>query len=351
MLITTIQQEQTPPTNWNLRSILERQIKNKGGWVNAHSHIDRAFTISSENFNLTDATLHQKWQLVDECKQSSTVHQIYDRMCQTIELMLSQGVSALGTFLDADSKVENKAIKAAQKIRSKYKKDLTIKFISHTSKGVIKKEEQPFFEELVEFADIIGGLPAIDKGKEEQHLDILFKKAKKTGKMLHVHVDQLNISLEKETEQLVNKTKEFGMQNRVVAVHGISIAAHNKQYRQSLYKKMKEAGVMLVCCPTAWIDSRRSEELAPSHNSIAPVDELIPEEIVVALGTDNIADIYKPFSDGDMWTELRVLLESCHYYDIEQLANIATTNGRKALGLEITPFFLRRQEIKQVSPV
>jgi cytosine/adenosine deaminase-related metal-dependent hydrolase len=63
------------------------------------------------------------------------------------------------------------------------------------------------------------------------------------------------------------------------------------------------------------------------------VDELVPQGITVAFGTDNICDIYKPFSDGNLWTEMRVMLEACHFYDVENLAKIATINGLKALGI------------------
>jgi hypothetical protein len=34
-----------------------------------------------------------------------------------------------------------------------------------------------------------------------------------------------------------------------------------------------------------------------------------------------------------MWTELRFLLESQRIYDLDDLAEIATTNGLKTLGL------------------
>ncbi|MGZ6005290.1 MAG: amidohydrolase family protein, partial [Candidatus Saccharimonadales bacterium] len=77
-----------------------------------------------------------------------------------------------------------------------------------------------------------------------------------------------------------------------------------------------------------------SETLAPIHNSVTPVDEMLPAGVRVAIGTDDIADIYKPFSDGDMWTELRFLLEATHLYDMDALVEIATTNGRKALFLD-----------------
>ena len=45
--------------------------------------------------------------------------------------------------------------------------------------------------------------------------------------MVHVHVDQQNLTSEKETELLVNKTIEHDMQGKVVGIHGISIATHS----------------------------------------------------------------------------------------------------------------------------
>ncbi len=90
----------------------------------------------------------------------------------------------------------------------------------------------------------------------------------------------------------------------------------------------------IISCPTAWIDHNRTERMQVSHNSITPVDEMIPAGLNVAFGTDNICDIYKPFSDADLWTEMRVMLEACHYYDIDNLVKIATVNGLKALGIE-----------------
>jgi len=97
---------------------------------------------------------------------------------------------------------------------------------------------------------------------------------------------------------------------------------------------MKKAALMVISCPIAWIDHPRTEKLAPSHNAITPIDELLTYRIKVAIGTDNIADVYKPFGDGDMWTELKLVLEACKLYDIDALADIATTNGLDVLGIK-----------------
>lgn len=318
---------------WNLRQVLIKKINAHGGWVNTHTHLDRAYTINTQTLALANATLKEKWALVDDIKKRSSVTDIYNRMCFAVEQQIAQGVRVLGSFIDVDEVVQDKAMRAADKVRQKYKDQIEIKFINQALKGVITPQAREWFDRALEFVDIIGGLPAKDAGHEAEHLDVLFTAAKETHKMVHVHVDQLNTVKEKETEFLVKKVKEYGLQGKVVAIHSVSLSAHPVAYRQSLYRRMKDVDLMVICCPTAWIDSRRSEEKTVTHNSIAPVEELIASHITVGIGTDNIADIYKPFTDGDMWTELRFLLESCHFYDLDELVHISTSYGRKILGV------------------
>jgi cytosine deaminase len=318
---------------FDLKKLLLQKIKDAGGFVNAHAHIDRAYSITEKNFHLVNATLQEKWDLNVELKRSSSVDDIYDRMARGVERMLEQGVQALGTFIDVDEVIEDKAILAAQKIREKYKDDLQIKFINQSHKGVLDSEARKWFELGAEFVDIIGGLPERDKGREAEHIDVLLSTAKRMGKMAHVHVDQYNSPEQKDTELLVKKTIEHKLQGKVVGIHGLSLAAQPNEYRQWVYKLMKEADFMFIACPIAWIDSKRNDVLSPTHGSMTPVDELLPAGITVALGTDNIADIYKPFASGDLWEDLHLLLEGCRYYEIDDLVKVGTVNGLKVLGI------------------
>ncbi len=319
--------------SWDIKQIILKKITENGGWVNTHTHLDRAYTITPEKLEKANEHLHTKWGLVDEIKKSSSVDQIYSRMAFAVEEQIKQGVTVLGSFIDVDDVIKDKALKAAAKIKEKYSSEIKLVFINQALKGVLEPTAKKWFDEALEFVDIVGGLPAKDAGREDEHLDILMNAAKEKNKMVHVHVDQLNTKREKETEQLIRKTKEHGLENRVVGIHGISLAAHPKEYREKIYTQLAEAGVMMISCPTAWIDSVRTEELSVTHNSILPVEELVKAGVTVGIGADNIADVYKPFTDGDMWTELRFMLEACHYYDIDELVKISTTNGRKILGL------------------
>lgn len=90
----------------------------------------------------------------------------------------------------------------------------------------------------------------------------------------------------------------------------------------------------MIACPVSWINSRRNEQLAPIHNPVTPLDELLEYGIAVGLGLDNVADIFMPYNDADMWTDLRMLFEMNRVYDLDTIVKIATENGRKILGVE-----------------
>jgi len=314
---------------------LKEQIQLRGGFVNAHAHLDRANTATFFSKEEQYKFLKEKWKLVDKIKRESGELDYRKRITNVLQDQVTLGVSSVCSFIDIDTIVGSKAIDAAFELsrepRIREKIDLVIAV--QTLKGVLDLEERTIISQNISKANIIGSLPGADKGREAEHLDIVMAWAKMYNKRLHVHVDQLNTPAEKETELLARRTIEWGLEGRVTAVHSISLACHPKAYRNEVYKMSKDAGLSFVTCPSAWIDHPRREDLAPIHNAITPVDELLEHDLTVAIGSDNIHDLYKPYCNGDMMFELRLLLEACKIYDDEALINIATTNGRKVLGL------------------
>ena len=315
---------------------LRYEINKKGGFVNAHAHLDRANTATFFSKEEKYKFLKEKWRLVDRIKTQSSELDYKMRISKALADQMNFGVKSVCSFIDVDSTVGDKALNAAYQLSQEERTNKLIDFriATQTLQGVLDDQERRLLNQQLEKAHIIGSLPGADKGREDEHLDVVMAWAKMFKKRLHVHVDQLNTFEEKETELLARKTMDWGMEGRVTAVHSISLACHPKWYRNEVYKMSKDAGLSFITCPSAWIDHPRREDLAPIHNSITPVDELIQHDLVVAIGSDNIHDVYKPYSDGNMMFELRMLLEACKIYDDEILINIATTNGRKVLGLD-----------------
>lgn len=316
-----------------LKDAILRLIREKGGWINCHAHFDRSFTVNPETLALSHELMEKKWTLVDDMKKSSSEEDYFSRIDQSVALMIGQGVTACATFIDVDAVSELRAIKAAASVKKKYAGKFELKLINQVLKGVLDPEARIWAEKALEYADIIGGLPSRDRPHPEAHLDVLFSWAKETGKMVHVHIDQEHNPQEHDTELLAKKTIEHGLEGKVVAVHAVSVAAQPAAYRREIYALIKAAGISVVCCPSAALSMKQPDATSHLHNSILPVAELLGAGVTVALGTDNISDIYQPFVDGDMYGELRILAEANRYYDIDALVAIATVNGKIALGL------------------
>ena len=313
--------------------VLKNKIIEAGGFVNAHAHLDRANTANYFSKEEQYELLEEKWKLVDRIKGKSDYWTYKVRIGDAVTDQIKKGVSAICTFVDVDNITSSKAYIAAREISEERKSEITLLTAMQTLKGVLDPNVQVVMRNAAAGVNIIGSLPGADKGREDEHIDWIMNAAKRYKKLVHVHVDQLNTQKEKETEWLARKTIEHGLEGRVTAVHSISLACPPIHYRKEVYKICQDAGLSFIACPGAWIDHPRREDLAPIHNSITPVDELLKHDLIVAIGSDNIHDVYKPFADGDMMFELRLLLEACKIYDIDDLVKIATINGKKVLGL------------------
>ena len=323
---------------FNPNKVLIDKIKKRGGFINAHAHFDRAFTVTEDNMEkVVNYHLFDKWKFVDSFKKNADVSRYLHNITSAIYSQIENGVAGAMTFVDIDSVSGFRALEAAVEAKRQAAEiGFELKICSQALKGVLEPKENKFLRGALEkgYLDAIGGLPKVDEGCGQAHLDEILFLGREYGKRVHVHVDQLNNDLEKETELLARRTVYWGMEEKVTAVHGISIACHNKEYRKEVYKMSRDAGLSFITCPTAWIDSRRTEWLSPTHNSVTPVDEMLENDLIVAIGSDNIQDVYKPFSDGNMYTEVKFLLESLHIYNIDALVDIATKNGRLVIGME-----------------
>ena len=148
------------------------------------------------------------------------------------------------------------------------------------------------------------------------------KIAREQNKRLDVHVDQENNPFENETEMLARKTIEHGLEGRVAAIHAISVSAKPAIEQDRIVRLLRDAGVSVICCPSAALSMKQLDMQGPLHNSIAPVPKLLDAGVPVYLGVDNVYDLFMPLVDGDLWFEARLLMEACRFYDIDRVAKL-----------------------------
>lgn len=320
---------------WDLLAILKKRIQEKGGPVNCHSHFDKAYVITEETLGMTLADMESKWGLWKDIKAKYTVENLKTRMRISADNMVKQGCKYCRTNVDVDNSAQLKCVQAILEIKEEYKDKITIQICSQVLEGALTKEAQKWIEEAAPMVDALGGLPSRDRPRQAEHLDYIFKIAKKYNKPVDVHIDQNNDPDEKDTELLAKKVIEHGLEGRVNAVHAASLASQKDNYMNKIIKLIKQSGMSVIICPRSMLDQvDLRDKMAPVHNKVAPLHQLLEAGINVSLGVDNVHDYFCPFIDGNMYNELNFLLEACRYYDMEQLVNIATVNGLKTLGIK-----------------
>ena len=316
-----------PSRPWDMKKYFLQMVLDRGGFACYHAHFDKSYIISPDTLKLGQVNMQKKWELYKYVKENYSEKDLTERMTRCIKVMLSQGVTHCRTFVDADNTVKLLPIKVALALKEKYKKDIQLEIAVQPLEGVLDKQSRTFFEQACELADVVGGLPSKDRPMPEKHLDFVLSLAKELGKPVDVHVDQENNPDEDETELLALKTMEHGMEGQVRAVHSVSLAAKDQSERKRILQLSKDAGLSFIICPSAALSMKQLQKYAPLHNSIAPVEELVQHELPVYLGVDNIYDLFMPLVDGDMWTESRILMEACRYYELETVAGIASNKS------------------------
>lgn len=334
----SIQSDDRP---WDLRARFLELVRQRGGWSNHHAHFDKAYLISPANLALGFADMEKKWELYRHLKENYTHEDLVERISRALQIVIDQGSQYCRTMVDADSIIGLKPIHAAVEVKKRFAGKIRFEIGVQPLEGVIDEATRKQYLEACKLADFCGGLPSRDRGQEEKHLDIVMQTAKEMNKMVEVHVDQENNPLQNETELLCRKAIEHGMQGRVYGIHSISVSAKEESEQDRIVALCKEADVGIVICPSAALSMKMLPMQSPLHNSIGPYVKLKQAGVRTYLGIDNIADLFMPVVDGDMWTEARMLMEACRYYDLEAVADWATT----------PPLHIVKEQKEQVEPV
>jgi len=309
---------------WDLRTRFLELVRERGGWSNHHAHFDKAYLISPANLALGFVDMEKKWELYRHLKENYTHEDLVERISRGLQTVVDQGSQYCRSMVDADSIIGLKPIHAAVEVKKRFKGKIRFEIGVQPLEGLLNDASRKQYLEACKLADFCGGLPSRDRGQEEKHLDIVMQTAKEMNKMVEVHVDQEYNPLQNETELLCRKTIEHGMQGRVYGIHSISVSAKEQTEQDRIIALCKEADVGIVICPSAALSMKMLPMKAPLSNSIGPFVKLKEAGVRTYLGIDNIADLFMPIVDGCMWTEARMLMETCRFYDLGVVADWAT---------------------------
>jgi len=319
-------------------NVLLQDVLKYGGFYNAHAHLDRADTLGDEYLRHINTTPLEASSLPLSVKQNLTgdLHRglayakenLQSRMSAVLERLISYGTTKVDTCIDATTGVGKDgllAISVAQELKEKFADRIKLRFAPNPIFGFKEGSGRwEIFCEAAKVADFLSGLPEKDGTPKvppsdgrigfECHLRRVIELGWELKKEVHFHLDQANNPEEQGTETLIEALRYLGCPQipnhtgpTVWVIHAISPSAYSEGRFARLVDGLLEFNVGIIVCPTAAISMRQLRPIAsPTHNCIARILELVKRKVPVLLGSDNIADMYVPQSDGDMLTEIKL---------------------------------------------
>jgi len=300
---------------------LTRNIEMRGGLFNAHLHLGRSNTL--ENISDAHLSLDEKHLRIKDLykKQAACKHSI-PRIKSCIEELIKFGTKRADTCVDIFDEIGLDSMKIFTALRDSYRNEIDLRLGPYSPYEISPSTHELLYESAKE-ADFICSLPDEHKnftGDIEKTFDI----ASQFKISPHFHLDQKNIPKENGTEILCDVMEAHGVKG-AWAVHVISPSSYDEERFFNLVDRLLKNDIGIITCPSGAISMyQRREVVAPTHNCIARVWELVNAGVKVKVGSDNTGDMLCPATTLNLLDEIILLANATRNYNIDDLAKLAT---------------------------
>ncbi len=212
---------------------------------------------------------------------------------------------------------------------------MNVQVVAFPQDGVGGRTEALMREALELGADVVGGIPWIERDEDAQkaHTDMCFSLAKEFGRDLHMVCDDTTNPGSRTLEYLARQTVENNYQYRVTATQCAALAFYDDAYAQEVIGLVKDAGITVFSnAHVSLVTTEHQGE--PYPRGVTRVRELLEAGVPVACAQDDIDNWYYPFGRNDM---LEVAQFTAHAggfgWEGERVVPMVTDVPAKVMGL------------------
>jgi cytosine/creatinine deaminase len=309
------------------------------GFVNAHQHLDKCLLANVMRPNVSQ-TLQEAIEITWDHKRSYSVDEIAGRASEVLAEAIRNGTTAIRAFADVDTIGGLTPVQALLEVKRRFERLIKLEVVAFPQEGIIRDPgSDRLMEEAIELGcDVVGGLPWYERSDRHvhDHVDFCFQLAQRTGRDIHMLVDDTDDPTSRSLEYVALRTIEEGYQGRVTASHCGALAAYDDNHAGRVIALVRDAQITIASNTqiSLVLDGRNDRGLV--RRGITRVRELLDAGVNVISAQDDVLDPYYPFGRPD---QLEVAQYTAHVAqltypaELERVFDMVTVNAARAMRL------------------
>lgn len=273
------------------------------GFVDAHTHLDKAYAGTQDSGKDVES-IDSVIQHMRKTKASFTVDNVHDRAVRAIQNHVRHGCTRIRTHVDVDTLgglIPLKGVCAANKTCQDI---ATVEVVAFPQEGIYRDKgtQELLIEALDRGADVIGGIPMLERTEQDQHahIDFCLELAAEHNVPVDMHIDETDNPNARSLEYLAARSLEMGLDQPITASHACALASYDSAHAGRVINLVAEADIDVITNPATNLMHQGGYDTYPKRRGLTRVDELTEAGITVAAAQDNVGDGFYPYGRGDM---------------------------------------------------
>lgn len=287
------------------------------GLVETHLHLDKACLIGRCGCG---SGVQEAIAAVAEAKREFTEEDVYERASRALERAIMQGTTRIRTHVEVDPRIGLTSFRALKRLRDDYAWAVDIELCAFPQEGLLDDPgcEEVLIQALEEGADLVGGVPYVDRDENGQ-IARIFALARRYDVDIDLHLDfdldPSNASL----FEVCRMAEASGWQGRVAIGHVTKLSAMPPKAFGAAARRLAEAGVAVTVLPATdlFLTGRESQHDIP--RGVTHAHRLAAFDVTCSVSTNNVLNPFTPYGDCS-------LIRMANLY-----ANVAQVSGEADL--------------------
>jgi cytosine/creatinine deaminase len=243
-----------------------------------------------------------RFQAAQQVKARYTVNDVISRVDEVMRLAIRAGTCAIRLFADVDEANGLTALQGLLEIKRRYSPYMTVQVVAFPQDGVLGAYTQQLMDEALNIgADVVGGIPWIERGLDAQHAHtrMCFELAERYGKPLHLVADDTTDPASRTLERIAQETLERKLQGQVCVTQATALSFQEDDYAAHVIKLLKKADITVFS--NSHVSLITTQLTPPPYpRGITRLPELLAAGVRVACAQDDIDNWYYPFGRNSM---------------------------------------------------